>query len=226
MNDIATLDNSIWHALRSRQQRWASGTEQVLRYPADVAAFAGLREATPAAFADLHAITTPGERLALFTAGPLTVPDGWHALRQRVIDQMLCEDAPLGAGCELIALGAEDVPDMLALTAATEPGPFYARTHEMGRYLGLRSPDGRLMAMVGERLALDGFTEVSAVCTDPDFRGQGLARALVVSLCHLLRSEGTTPFLHVKTELGARLLYEKIGFRFRRGIHLTVMSPA
>ena len=66
---------------------------------------------------------------------------------------------------------------MLALAAATEPGPFLPETIRMGRYFGTRSRDGRLMAMAGERLRLNGFTEISAVCTHPDFRGQGHARA-------------------------------------------------
>jgi predicted GNAT family acetyltransferase len=80
------------------------------------------------------------------------------------------------------------------------------------------------MAMAGERLQLEGFTEISAVCTAPEFRGQGLGRALVETFSSMLLSEGRTPFLHVKTENGAKQLYERIGFRVRSQIRLTVIS--
>ena len=35
---------------------------------------------------------------------------------------------------------------------------------------------------------------------------------------------GKTPFLHVKSENGAKVVYQKIGFRFRAAISLTVIS--
>jgi hypothetical protein len=123
VSELPLLDNPIWNALQSRHLRWASTSGLASRYPAALAAFVGLREATPRAFADLRTLVVPGERAALFTAKSLDVPTGWQVLRRRVIDQMVCEDTPGGPDCELIALGDEDVPDMLALTAATEPGP-------------------------------------------------------------------------------------------------------
>ena len=114
---------------------------------------------------------------------------------------------------------------MLALATATEPGPFGPETYRMGRYYGIRSDDGRLVAMAGERLRLNGFTELSAVCTLPEFQGHGYARALVTELATDTLSEGAVPFLHVKTENGAKALYEKLGFRVRHSIQLTVISP-
>jgi predicted GNAT family acetyltransferase len=121
-------------------------------------------------------------------------------------------------------LHAVDVPEMLALTAATQPGPILLETIQMGRYVGIRSRDGRLVAMAGERLKLDNFTEISAVCTDPDFRGNGHARTLMIFLAGQILAEGKLPFLHVKSENGAELLYDKLGFRVHRAIHLTVLA--
>jgi len=115
---------------------------------------------------------------------------------------------------------------MLALTALTEPGPFAARTHRMGKYIGLRNPDGRLMAMAGQRMSLADFTEISAVCCDPEFRGKGYARALIVTLMREVFAAGKIPILHVKNENGAKVLYEKIGFRVRREIQFTVIAAA
>jgi predicted GNAT family acetyltransferase len=137
---------------------------------------------------------------------------------------MVC-DLPAEGPIRLdLRLGAEDVPEMLALAQATDPGPFSEGTIQMGRYYGRRSEDGRLAAMAGERLRLTDYTEISAVCTDPAFRGRGYARMLVAGLAAQALAEGSTPFLHVKTENGARGLYEALGFRVRRTIQLTVLT--
>jgi predicted GNAT family acetyltransferase len=113
---------------------------------------------------------------------------------------------------------------MLELTAATEPGPFLPQTIRMGNYFGIRPSDGRLVAMAGERLQSTASAETSAVCTHPEFRGRGYARALVTFLAAQILAAGKTPFLHVKSENGAKTVYHKIGFRLRAAMYLTVIS--
>jgi predicted GNAT family acetyltransferase len=113
---------------------------------------------------------------------------------------------------------------MLALTAATDPGPFLPQTILMGSYFGIRASDGRLVAMAGERLQSTAFAEISAVCTHPEFRGRGYARTLVTFLTAQIVAAGKTPFLHVKSENGAKVVYHKIGFRLRAAMYLTVIS--
>ncbi len=86
----------------------------------------------------------------------------------------------------------------------------------MGTYLGIRH-EGRLIAMAGERLRLPGWTEISAVCTDPEHRGRGLATRLVRAVAAGIRDRGDTPFLHAAAEnTRAIRLYESIGFTLRR----------
>jgi predicted GNAT family acetyltransferase len=113
---------------------------------------------------------------------------------------------------------------MLELTAATDPGPFLPQTIQMGSYFGIRASDGRLVAMAGERLQTNGFAEISAVCTHPEFRGRGYARDLTTFLAAQILTAGKSPFLHVKSENGAKVVYQKIGFRLRAAICLTVIS--
>ena len=120
-------------------------------------------------------------------------------------------------------LGPSDVPEMLHLTEQTQPGPFGPRTHELGQYIGIRV-DGALVAMAGERMRLDGAVEISAVCVSPDHRGKGYAAFLVAWLVRKLRAEGSTPFLHVFTDNPAIALYERLGFRTRKTLRLTVLS--
>ncbi|MEO5798803.1 MAG: GNAT family N-acetyltransferase [Gemmatimonadales bacterium] len=218
------LDNPIWESLTSGHRTLAVAHGLAARYPADISPLAGLREPSEQAFADLRRVVDVGERVALFTTAPIEVPDDWRVLRARYIDQMICEAALLPAGEEPMRLHDADVPEMLALTALTEPGPFATRTIEMGRYYGVRSPTGSLSAMSGERLFPGAFQEISAVCTAPEARGQGLAQRLVAYLVAQTFAEGKTPFLHVKTENGAKVLYERLGFRVRCPIQYTVLT--
>jgi ribosomal protein S18 acetylase RimI-like enzyme len=225
MTENALLDNPIWHALNTRQSAFNQGSGLAARYPDAVSRFAGLERPTPEAFRDLAHLVRPGEPVALFTAEPPRVPEAWTILRSRALDQMVCDHLDAVAVPLPVQLVPDDVPEMLALALATEPGPFSDGTIRMGRYVGFRSEDGRLAAMAGERLRLTGYTEISAVCTDPAFRGRGYARTLVTALAVQAIAEGCTPFLHVKTENGARGLYMALGFRVRRTIQLTVLTP-
>ncbi len=114
---------------------------------------------------------------------------------------------------------------MLALAAATEPGPFATRTHELGRFIGVRV-DGNLVAMAGERFVLPGMTEVSAVCTDPAYRGRGWAAALTAEVARGIIARGETPFLHVvESNTTARAVYERIGFADRTILDHVYVSP-
>jgi predicted GNAT family acetyltransferase len=225
MTDASMLDNVIWYALNSQHRSFSRGTALAARYAADVSPFAALAHPTPEAFSDLATLAQPGDSVALFTAEPLDVSPEWQLVRSRPLEQMVCDRLEGDAPRLYLRLGAEDVPEMLALAAATEPGPFSAGTIGMGRYYGFRSADdGRLVAMAGERLRLTGYTEINAVCTDPAFRGRGYARTLVAGLVAQSLADGCTPFLHVKTENGAKALYEALGFRVRRAIQLTVLT--
>lgn len=72
------------------------------------------------------------------------------------------------------------------------------------------------MAMAGERLRFPGHTGISAVCTHPDCRGRGFAGSLISALIQRITGRDETPFLHVRKEnVGARRLYEKLGFDTR-----------
>jgi predicted GNAT family acetyltransferase len=112
---------------------------------------------------------------------------------------------------------------MFDLVELTEPGPFAPRTIEMGTYLGVR--DGtRLVAMAGQRVRLDGYTEISAVCTDPRHRGRGLAGALVTRLVDEIHTRGDVPILHaVSTNAVAISRYRSLGFVIRREVEVAVL---
>ena len=172
---------------------------------------------------DAAALLAPATPAAIRGDGA-ELPDGWRLLQTFELVQMVGERLA-GADCaEATLLGPADVPEMLELVAATEPGPFLARTIELGDYLGIRR-DGALAAMAGERFRPVGWTEISAVCTAPEYRGQGLASCLVGALVASIerRSEGV--FLHVlATNTTAIRLYEQLGFRVSRTATIAVVA--
>jgi predicted GNAT family acetyltransferase len=137
---------------------------------------------------------------------------------------MLGEDVDGADEPEAIPLHEADVPEMLELVRQTQPGPFLQRTIEMGDYIGIRR-EGRLVAMAGERLHFEGWTEISAVCTAPPYRGHGIASRLVGSLIAGIQHRSERAFLHVTTtNTNAIRLYEDLGFRIRRGFTISVLT--
>jgi predicted GNAT family acetyltransferase len=154
-------------------------------------------------------------------------PSSFSVVQRDTVDQMVLDRMPAHAGSvPVVRLEARDVPDMLALVEATHPGPFGPRTIELGKYIGIRR-DGMLIAMAGERMRLDGFTEISAVCVHPSCRGQGLAAELVSTLAEFIASRTETSFLHVFNSNRAAIeLYRKLGFVLRRHMPLVVLARA
>ncbi|MGJ5749555.1 FR47-like protein [Streptomyces puniciscabiei] len=210
------LDNPALTSLAGPHAHFAERRGRVLRYPVDVSPWLALPDEPHARdWADLAALAGPGAEIPL--AGYCgEVPDGWEITFR--IDGVQFVDDGLAAApdAEAVRLGPADVPEMLDLVARTRPGPFLPRTVELGTYLGIRR-DGALIAMAGERLHPPGWTEISAVCTDPAFRGEGLATRLILAVAHGIRERGETPFLHTSAEnTGAIRLYESLGFRLRR----------
>ena len=131
---------------------------------------------------------------------------------------------PASPAFDIVPLSEADAPDMLALATLTEPGPFRSRTHALGDFVGVKI-DGRLVAMAGERMKPTGFTEVSGVCTHPDFRGRGYAGGLMRAVAERIIARGETPFLHVYPHNeGAIALYEALGFRLRRAVTMAVLA--
>ncbi|WP_318215483.1 GNAT family N-acetyltransferase [Streptomyces sp. SCL15-6] len=209
------LDNAAWAALTGPHASFAERLGKAARYPSDVAVFAALEDpADPAAWADLHRLVGPNTVVAV--PGAPTVPEGWRTSGgvpgvQLVDTALHAEPDP-----EAVRLGPADVPEILDLVARTRPGPFLPRTVLLGTYLGIRHR-GRLVALAGERLRLPGWTEISAVCTDPDHRGRGLATRLVRAVAAGIRERGDTPFLHAAAgNTRAIGLYESLGFTLRR----------
>jgi ribosomal protein S18 acetylase RimI-like enzyme len=229
MTDLSghPLDNPVRAALLGPQASLAERRGEVLRYPADVSPFAGLPdEPGPADWRDAASLLGPRGVLAT-AAVEVMPPPSWEFLREIPGVQMVDDGLAAAPDAEAVPLGPADTPEMLELVAVTQPGPFLPRTVELGDYLGIRR-DGRLAAMAGVRMRPPGWAEISAVCTAPDFQGQGLGTRLVLAVAAAVRDRGETPFLHAAaSNVNAIRLYEALGFRLRRNVSFRVArAPA
>ncbi len=216
---IAELDNPFWSSLRSIHRGLAiDAGDAAARYPADFAPFLGVANAEVDANSTVAPLLAPDETALLLGVLP-RLSNAWHLEMFRPLAQMICDEAlPVIDGPEIVELDESHRADVLALTALVYPHYFRPRTMELGRYFGIYL-DGRLAAMIGERLGTPAYTEMSAICTHPDFSGRGYARRLVAFLTNDTLARGRTPFLHVSYENPrAKSLYERMGYRLRRDI--------
>ncbi|HET9972477.1 MAG TPA: GNAT family N-acetyltransferase [Streptosporangiaceae bacterium] len=216
------LDNPVLSSLTGPHSRFAERRGNVLRYPVDVCPFVALPDVPGEGdWSDAGGLAGAGAWLPL-AAIEVSPPAGWEVRLIGEGVQMTGDDLDAAADPEAVSLGAADVPEMLELTARTKPGPFLPRTFELGTYLGIRR-DGRLVAMAGERLHPAGWTEISAVCTDEEWRGQGLAARLIRAVGAGIRARDEVPFLHALATNAAIGLYEELGFRHRLSVLFAVV---
>ena len=212
------LDNPIWEALQSRHRDIALANGDVARYPSHIAPFLGVPHEDMEVGDALGAWIEPGETTLLLDRVP-RVPAGFEVKKLAMLAQMVCPQ-PVEAtqGPDIIELDEAHREDVLALTALVYPHYFRPHTMQLGRYFGIYQ-EGRLAAIIGERMGMDDWQEISAVCTHPDFLGRGYARHLLAMLSNDTLARGRTPYLHVANEnVRAKDLYLRSGYDVRRDI--------
>ena len=223
---MSPLDRPVWSSLSTSHAALSTGGARARRYAPAVNLFASGCDDSAQALNALAALVQPGEQLYILQVPPIVIPPGLIAVKQAKGVQMVrnrAAPAP-AAHADILKLTDADAPEMLALAQLTEPGPFLARTHTMGAFIGIHS-GGRLSAMAGERFRFPGYTELSGVCTHPDFRGRGLARRLSAAVAHGVEARGEKPFLHAwQTNRAAIALYEALGFELRTEVNVAVLQ--
>lgn len=219
------LLNPSYYALTGPHAGLAQSRGRVRLYPPEVAPFLGLPDdVTEQDWADAAELIGAGHSAA-FKRLDLPVPSSFKLVKQFGLVQFVAPEAFGESDPEAVVLGPDDVPEMVALTALTEPGPFRSRTIECGRYVGLRR-DGELIAMAGERYKVPGYTEISAVCTNPAYRGQGLASRLIRDVAAGIEAAGDRPFLHTgASNASAIRLYEGLGWSVSNRMSVTIIEP-
>ncbi len=222
------LDRPVWATLNGRQAHLAVRHGPAIRMQPDYGLFAAIPDHSPESLAALgELVREMGPVGFVELAAPPAIP-GTEVVSSAVCLQMAAEtvapawDVPF----EMLALGGADAAEMLALATLTKPGPFFARTHQLGAFIGVRV-EGRLVAMAGERMRPDGYTEASGVCVHPDHRGKGYAARLLREVTARVLARGDKAFLHSYADNATAIgLYESLGYRGRREVVFTVVKPA
>jgi predicted GNAT family acetyltransferase len=226
------LDRAVWNALSGRLSGFATADsdDRARRIDPEVGVFLTAADASAASRAHLTALALrhPGAGMVEHAEGPMAdvLPDG-VAVRARVpLVQMaataLTPDRAPSLSFE--TLTEADAPAMLELAILTKPGPFRSSTRRLGPFIGVKR-DGRLIAMAGRRLRVEGFTELSGVCTHPDHRGQGLAAALSRAVVAEILATGEGAFLHAFAEHPATIaFYRSLGFEVRAPMTYTILA--
>lgn len=225
MTDPHPLDRPVWSALNSGWASLAQGNEKALRLEPDYGPFGASADFSDSALAELAALIPPGGEI--WTPEADEIPDipGATRLGSAELVQMVAGSLnPMTCGDDIVDLQESDAAEMRALAHQTQPGPFFAKTHRLGHFVGIKR-GGKLVAMAGERMRLDSYCEVSGVCTLPECRGQGLAGTLMSVVASRMLDRGETPFLHsYATNTGAIALYERLGFAIRTPMTVTIFG--
>jgi len=222
-----SFTDPVWHALTSQHSHLAVIEGDARRYPVNVAPFAALAKPTELALWELHSLLAPGEYVWLFGTHYPQLPELRNEGTLECVQMVLTRELTMSpSSIEIEELSEADSDAMLALAEIAFPGFFRSHTHQMGTYYGAwrdsRDQSGQLIAMAGERLALDGYTEISGVCTHPDHRGKGLGTNVMARVARDHLEEGIVSFLHVAANnTNAIELYRRLGFEETRRPVLT-----
>ena len=218
------LANPIWEALTTQQSYLNQGNDTLKYFPADICPFVGLKTWNDDDLAELISSLPSDRTFSMLLSKQVVLPDAFEILFSLPLYQMTCTNFHPAENStqHIVLLSKEHVPQMLTLTEQTKPGPFYQRTIEFGNYHGIFEGD-KLVSMAGQRLQNHTHTEVSAICTDPEYSGRSYAKILSSYLCSLVIDAGKIPFLHVRQDNAAAIgLYKKLGFEISSEIFFAV----
>lgn len=219
--DYKKLDNPAWHALTEKHHYFSSGTKGFKRYDPNVVLFAGFDTGNSKHFHQANDVFDINDSFFLFDRFP-TLPENYTTEAFIECLQMICPHPVIVPATEaIVQLTESNAGEMYQLVSKVFPGYYLPGTNRMGDYFGIFK-NKELVAMAGERLCMDGLSEVSAVVTHPDYTGRGYARQLMSHIHQKHHSEGVVSFLHTGSANARAInIYELLGYRKRRLIPVT-----
>jgi ribosomal protein S18 acetylase RimI-like enzyme len=220
------LDNPIWNALNTGSSSLSVGMDRVRLIDREMGFFAGMPAYEEVNLDELYEAIEPGQRVILFPSDHLPLDEKWKVHNDRELLQLVCERdfSKIESHPAIFPLDKSHVEEMLALTQLTKPGPFLNKTIDFGNYFGFFS-EGKLVSMAGSRLSPSPYTEVSAVCTHPNFAGQGISKQVMPFVLQAIQRHGNIPFLHLyPTNTPALRLYTSLGFVSRAMLRVYLLE--
>ena len=222
------LDRPVFATLNGRQSHLAVRRGGAVRMDPDYGLFAVTEDQSPESLAALGELVREMGTVGLVETFTPPTPPGTQMVSNALCLQMVAETvAPAwDVAFDMLPLKDADAAEMLALATLTKPGPFFTRTHQLGDFIGVRV-DGQLVAMAGQRMRPDSFTEASGVCVHPDHRGKGYAARLLREVTAKILATGEKAFLHSYADNATAIgLYESLGYRGRAEVRFTILKPA
>ncbi len=215
------LDNPAWYSLLETHKHFGIGTDGLKCYQKNIVAFAAWDTSKNEGLILLDKLIELNE--SFFIIGEMTpLPSNYLIERTITCLQMICTSAiKINTVATIVKLGDAEADEMTALTKLVMPGYYKHDTRLMGDYFGIMD-NNQLVAMAGERICLNGLTEVSAVVTHPAFTGRTYAQQLVAQVVNKNLAAEIIPFLHTGQNNGRAIrMYEYLGFKKRRIINFT-----
>jgi ribosomal protein S18 acetylase RimI-like enzyme len=217
------LDNPAWNSLSETHSAFAIDYDGVKFYNPDYCPFGGFinpgntLEAT-------NQYASLAENFFIVGEKP-EIPNSLEIVKELVCLQMIIhEKIQIAIDTEITKLTEQHNDELCDLVNLVQPGYFKNKTPSLGHYYGIFK-DEKLVAITGERMKMNAFTEVSAIVTHPDHTGKGYAKQLITHAVNAIFDQNKIPYLHVvESNTGAIALYEKLGFVTRRKMSLWNIS--
>lgn len=222
------LDRPVWNSLQTRWAHLAQHDDGVVRLNPDYGPFAGIPDVSETSVGGLNRITSATGEVWLVEADPaIALLPSVQPIRQAELVQMVASDIRgESKPTEIVPLTEADAHEMIALADLTKPGPFARHTNRLAEFVGVKE-DGRLIAMCGERMKLPGYSELSGLCTHPDYQGRGLGGALMRHIARRILGRDDDVFLHAYvSNHGAIALYESLGFAIRTSVTVAIYDKS
>ena len=217
--DYTKLDNPAWHALSEVQQYLQFGNQDTRFFLLDYCPFGGVASVGGASSPDVLAkYATLTEGFFVIGNKPL-LPAGLTIDRTMICVQMIIHNPiEVQVNQPIVLLEERHHEALYRLVNLVQPGYFRQKTRLLGDYYGIFVGE-ELVAVAGERMKINEFTEVSAIVNHPAHTGRGYATQLTAHVVNRIFEQGKLPFLHVvETNAHAIRLYEKLGFKIRQRI--------
>ena len=214
---VHKLDNPVWHSLNETHGGFSINYPNLKCYHPDICPFGGYETTTDiSVYLDEYAKLNTD----FFIVGSQPSYSPSLSLKKELVCLQMVLDNPvkLEITAEIQKLNNAFEENLLQLVILVQPGYFKPKTPQLGDYFGIFE-SGELVAVTGERMKMNAFTEISAIVTHPAHTGKGYAKQLITFTVNKIFRENKIPYLHVaETNTGAVRLYEKLGFRTRRTI--------
>lgn len=211
------LDNPVWHSLDETHAQFVMNFGSLKCYQPDVCPFGGYQDDDNIS-KYISGYAKQIDNFFIVGKQP-SIPENVILKKELVCLQMIISDKiRFEISEDIVRLNGDYDNELFNLVNLVQPGYFRSKTIMLGDYFGIFK-DGKLVAVAGERMKTNDFTEVSAIVTHPEYTGRGYAKQLTAFTVNQIFDKNKIPYLHVaETNLSAIALYEKLGFNTRRKI--------